>query len=156
MIDDALARIRAHELEKVVPMTLCRFFAGRSLDARRALDRLGALYPECARFAFQREEAVFLGASPERLVEKRGLAVESDALAGSAPRRGDDRDARAAAALLESDKDSREHQVVVEAIRAALAPLSASGCASRPRRACAPSGTCTTSGRPSPPPSPAR
>ncbi len=74
------------------------------------------------RFAFQRGEAVFLGASPERLCDKRGLSVASDALAGSAPRR-DEGDARAAAALLESDKDRREHQVVVDAVRAALEPL---------------------------------
>jgi menaquinone-specific isochorismate synthase len=67
---------------------------------------------------------VFLGASPERLVDKRGLAVASDALAGSAPRRGEG-DARAAAALLESDKDYREHRVVVEAVEGALAPYAA-------------------------------
>lgn len=122
MIGDALARIRAGEMEKVVPMALCRVLATSALDAAGALRRLGALYPECARFAFQRGEAVFLGASPERLVDKRGLAVESDALAGSAPRR-DEGDARAASALLESDKDRREHHVVVDAVRAVLEPL---------------------------------
>ncbi len=122
MIGDALARIRAGELEKVVPMALCKVAAASALDAGGALRRLGSLYPECARFAFQRGDAVFLGASPERLVDKRGLAVESDALAGSAPRR-DEGDARAASALLESDKDRREHHVVVSAVRAALEPL---------------------------------
>ena len=122
MIGDALARIRAHELTKVVPMALSRVFAAGALDAAGALERLGRLYPECVRFAFQRDFAVFLGASPERLVDKRGLAVSSDALAGSAHRRADG-DARAAAALLESDKDRREHRVVVDAVRAALEPL---------------------------------
>jgi salicylate biosynthesis isochorismate synthase len=124
MIGDALARIRAHELEKVVPMTLCKVAGAGSIDAAGALQRLGALYPECVRFALQRGDAVFLGASPERLCEKRGLSVSADALAGSAPRRPEG-DARAAAALLESDKDRREHQVVVDAVRAALDPLSA-------------------------------
>ncbi len=125
MIGDALARIRAHELTKVVPMVLCKVLgvpAQGVFDVARALGRLGAHYPECVRFAFQRGEAVFLGASPERLVDKRGLAVESDALAGSAPRRVDG-DARAASALLESDKDRREHRVVVDAVRAAIEPL---------------------------------
>jgi menaquinone-specific isochorismate synthase len=122
MIGDALARIRAHELEKVVPMALCKVATTAALDAAGALGRLGALYPECVRFAFQRGEAVFLGASPERLVDKRGLAVACDALAGSAPRR-DEGDARAAAALLESDKDRREHRVVVDAVSATLAPI---------------------------------
>jgi salicylate biosynthesis isochorismate synthase len=125
MIGDALARIRAHELEKVVPMALCRVAAEGALDAPATLARIAALYPDCFRFAFQRGPAVFLGASPERLVEKRGLAVQADALAGSAPRRfdGDGLDARAAAALLESDKDRREHRAVVDAIEGALRPL---------------------------------
>jgi menaquinone-specific isochorismate synthase len=96
--------------------------ARASLDPAAALANIGALYPECVRFAFQRGDAVFLGASPERLVLKHGLAVEADALAGTAPRRAEG-DARAAAALLESDKDRREHRVVVEAIEAALSPL---------------------------------
>jgi isochorismate synthase len=122
MIGDALARIRAHEMTKVVPMALSRVFAARALDAVGALGRLGELYPECVRFAFQRGDAVFLGASPERLVDRRGLAVSSDALAGSAHRRADG-DARAAAGLLESDKDRREHRVVVDAVRAAIEPL---------------------------------
>jgi isochorismate synthase len=121
MLGDALGRIRARELTKVVPAALTKVIAAGPLDPAAALASLGALYPECVRFAFQRGDAVFLGASPERLVDKRGAAVETDALAGSAPRRDDD--ARAAAALLESDKDRREHHAVVEAIEAALAPL---------------------------------
>lgn len=123
MIGDALSRIRAEELTKVVPMALCKVEARGRLDPATALGNVAALYPECARFAFQRGDAVFLGASPERLVQKAGLAVEADALAGSAPRRVAG-DARAAAALLESDKDRREHRFVVDAIEGALAPLS--------------------------------
>jgi isochorismate synthase len=122
MIGDALARIRARELTKVVPMALCKVAARASLDPAAALASVGALYPDCVRFAFQRGDAVFLGASPERLVHKVGLAVEADALAGSAPRRAEG-DARAAAALLESDKDRREHRFVVDAVESALAPL---------------------------------
>lgn len=121
MLGDALGRIRARELTKVVPAALCKVSASGALDPAAALASLGALYPECVRFGFQRGEAVFLGASPERLVDKRGAAVETEALAGTAPRRDDD--ARAAAALLESDKDRREHHAVVEAIEGALSPL---------------------------------
>lgn len=121
MIDDALARIRAHELEKVVPASLCRVASASAFDAGAAAARLGASYPECARFAFQRGEATFLGASPERLVDKRGLAVHTDALAGSAARRPG-ADEEAGRDLLRSDKDRREHHVVVEAIEAALRP----------------------------------
>lgn len=124
MIRDALAQIRARTMEKVVPMTLCRVAADRVLDAAAAVARLGLLYPDCVRFAFQRGASIFVGASPERLVDKRGLSVEVDALAGSAARRLDGEDPRAAAALLESDKDRREHRVVVDAVKSVLDPLS--------------------------------
>lgn len=65
-----------------------------------------------------------VGATPELLVEKRGAAVLSHPLAGSARRHRDtERDARAAAALAGSDKDRREHAMVVEYILDTLAPL---------------------------------
>ena len=64
--------------------------------------------------------AAFVGASPERLVRKRGRVVDSEALAGSCARTGDD--AAAAAALAASAKDRAEHAWVVAAIEAALAP----------------------------------
>lgn len=70
------------------------------------------------RFAFGREDAIFLGATPERLVSFDGREVLTDALAGSiAAGPG------ASERLLSSDKDLREHRVVVDAIREALAPL---------------------------------
>ncbi|MBT2388649.1 isochorismate synthase [Streptomyces sp. ISL-1] len=64
-----------------------------------------------------------LGASPELLVSRRGSALVANPLAGSTPRSGDlAEDVRRAAALLESPKDLHEHAVVVNAIRATLAP----------------------------------
>jgi isochorismate synthase len=68
--------------------------------------------------------ATLIGASPELLVSRRGSAVVSNPLAGSAARSADPaEDARRAAALLESPKDLHEHAVVVEAVRRALEPL---------------------------------
>lgn len=124
MVDDALARIRARELDKVVPAALCHVASKSVLDAALALRRVRAAYPECVRFAFQRGEGTFLGASPERLVTRRGLEVEVDALAGSRARgRTPEADERAVRALLESDKDLREHRFVAAAIERALRPL---------------------------------
>jgi salicylate biosynthesis isochorismate synthase len=122
MIDDALARIHSGELDKVVPVTPSLFESDQPIAMAPLLERLGESYPECARFAFQRGEATFVGATPERLVSVRGRALEADALAGSASRREGD-DAAAARDLLASDKDRREHAVVVAAIDGALRPL---------------------------------
>ena len=70
------------------------------------------------RFALGREDGLFLGATPERLITFDGAALGTEALAGSiAASRG------AGDLLLGSDKDRREHQVVVDAILRALSPL---------------------------------
>jgi len=57
------------------------------------------------------------GISPELLVRRRGPFVSSQPLAGSAPRHDDPvQDGRVAQQLLASEKDRREHAVVVEAV----------------------------------------
>ena len=67
---------------------------------------------------------MLVGATPELLLEKKGAAVLSYPLAGSARRHHDmEEDARAGAALAHSDKDRREHAMVVEYILDTLAPL---------------------------------
>ncbi len=64
-----------------------------------------------------------VGATPELLVSKRGKAVLSNPLAGSARRSADlVADEAAALALKDSEKDLREHVLVVEAILDLLTP----------------------------------
>ena len=68
--------------------------------------------------------STLVGASPELLLARRGPALVSNPLAGSAARGADPaEDARRATALLESPKDLHEHAVVVAAVRRALAPF---------------------------------
>jgi isochorismate synthase len=121
LVDDALAGIRAGAFEKVVAARCSRLEADARFDLVAALRRAEA-QPGCLRFAFERGEAVFVGATPERLVRCAAGRVETEALAGTRARRpgGDDFGVRA---LLASDKDRREHALVVQGIRAALAPL---------------------------------
>ncbi len=65
-----------------------------------------------------------VGATPELLVERRGSRVFSHPLAGSARRRPDPAgDREAADTLLRSEKDRREHALVVEQIMDVLSPL---------------------------------
>jgi isochorismate synthase len=63
-----------------------------------------------------------VGATPELLLEKRGATVTSIPLAGSARRSIGSGDRDVADALVRSDKDRREHAVVVEWIADRLAP----------------------------------
>ncbi len=64
-----------------------------------------------------------VGATPELLIAKTGTQVISHPLAGSARRYADAAaDSASANALLDSEKDQREHRAVVEAILDTLAP----------------------------------
>ncbi|MEN9796567.1 MAG: isochorismate synthase [Pseudomonadota bacterium] len=108
----ALRVLGEGRLEKVVlARAVTAPFRGSLPEVFAALAREN---PGARSFLVRNGTAVFLGATPETLCHVRGLALETEALAGTA-RPG------AADALLGSGKDRREHQVVVEAIRAALA-----------------------------------
>ncbi len=69
------------------------------------------------------DEGMFVGATPELLLEKSGRSVISGPLAGSVRRQpASGADAAAAQGLLRSVKDRFEHRLVVEFIADALAP----------------------------------
>ncbi len=85
------------------------------------LQRLRASHPGAYRFAIQRGERCFVGASPEQLARVEGGAIQTMALAGSAPHSAaKDIDARLDGALLWSAKNREEHAIVVEMIGEAL------------------------------------
>ncbi|ODS55403.1 MAG: hypothetical protein ABS36_09545 [Acidobacteria bacterium SCN 69-37] len=68
--------------------------------------------------------AHFIGASPELLVDRQGDVVRSMPMAGSTPRAATTAaDRERAARLLASEKDRREHRLVVESVLDALAPF---------------------------------
>jgi isochorismate synthase len=85
------------------------------------LAELDARHGDCVRVVMRPPNAAALvAATPERLVELRGgTRVACDALAGSLPRD------LAPETLLASDKDRREHRLVVDAIASALASFGA-------------------------------
>ncbi len=115
----AMARIDAGEVTKVVLAREVVVEANRPIVVPTVLRRLRALYPSCTTFLVDG----FLGASPEVLVARSGSAVRSRPLGGTRPHSGDPAvDADQAAQLLASDKERREHAVIVEAVAAALAP----------------------------------
>ncbi|MER7668375.1 isochorismate synthase DhbC [Kitasatospora sp. NPDC096128] len=120
----AVERLRGGELSKVVLARTLELSGDRPLDLPAVLQRLARRDPGGYTFAVPAGGGrTLIGASPELLLSRRGTAVLAKPLAGSVPRSEDlGEDVRRAAALLESPKDLHEHAVVVDAIRAALAP----------------------------------
>ncbi|MBX9388543.1 isochorismate synthase [Streptomonospora nanhaiensis] len=116
------------ELAKVVLARSLRLTGPGPVDVARLLRNLAWRDPAGFTFAMDLPTAgegprTLVGASPELLVAKRGGAVVSNPLAGSAPRSADpSKDQRRAVELLGSAKDRHEHAVVVEAVAEALRP----------------------------------
>ncbi|MGW4507128.1 isochorismate synthase [Streptomyces sp. NPDC004436] len=121
----AVSRMNDGEFDKVVlARTLELSARGRTPDLAALLGRLARRDPSGYTFALPTgPDRTLLGASPELLVSRRGGALVANPLAGSVPRSTDlAEDVRRAAALLESAKDLHEHAVVVDGVRAAMAP----------------------------------
>ena len=128
-VGKALAAIGAGQYEKIV--------LARAVDLERsedwrplvALDRLRARYAGCFTFSFGGGAGTsFIGASPERLLRVRKGQLETEAIAGSAPRgSGATEDARLARDLLSSGKDLHEHACVRDSILRRLRRLGIEG-----------------------------
>ncbi|GAB3989616.1 isochorismate synthase [Nocardioides marmoraquaticus] len=123
VVADAVQRIGAGDLEKVVLARDLLATLGADLDVRWPLARLASSYPMCWTFLV---EGLF-GATPELLVRRERGLVTSRVLAGTIRRTGDDaRDAALAGQLARSSKDLEEHEYAVRSVADALAPYCSS------------------------------
>ncbi|MFZ2015274.1 MAG: isochorismate synthase [Nocardioides sp.] len=119
VVADAVRRISAGALEKVVLARDLIATAAADIDVRWPLTRLARTYPMCWTFHV---DGLF-GATPEMLVRRERGLVTSRVLAGTIRRTGDDeRDLALAAALARSSKDHEEHEYAVRSVADALEP----------------------------------
>ncbi|HEX8035534.1 MAG TPA: isochorismate synthase [Ktedonobacterales bacterium] len=124
LVDEVSHEIRDGLYQKVVLARGVEVSAEMPFDVQHALHRLRAAYPAASIFVFQRGQRCFLCATPERLARVVDSTVHTIALAGTAPRGASDADDHALGeALLHSEKNRREHAIVVETIRRGIAPL---------------------------------
>ncbi len=124
-VNRALKTIASHEIKKIVLALSYEVKASENFDVVLSLENLRRLYKGCYIFACNNDRGeTFLGASPERLVKVIDGGLETDALAGSAPRgETPEADLYLAQELLTSDKDHREHQLVIDFITKQLMDL---------------------------------
>jgi isochorismate synthase len=123
------SEIKSGRAQKIVAARRVCLSLDREIAPELVQGRLREDAPESTRFAFRVAGATFLGATPEQLVQKRGLELRTEAVAGSIS--ADDH--TAATRLLESAKDIREHEFVVSEILRLLGPLT-SELSAAPRR----------------------
>ncbi|GAB3159765.1 hypothetical protein GCM10027059_06460 [Myceligenerans halotolerans] len=131
VVAEGVARIRTHELDKVVLARDVAATAESPVDPRHLLRRLAGAYEACWTFSVDG----LVGATPELLVRSEKGMVTSRVLAGTIPRAesrdhgpGDDEesDRLIAARLARSSKDLEEHQYAARSVAAALAPFCSS------------------------------
>ncbi len=117
-VAQAISRIAAGELDKVVLARDVVATTDEPVDPRFLLDRLAARFPECWTFSVDG----LVGATPELLVRREDDLVTSRVLAGTVRRLADAvADGRLTEALLASGKDQEEHDFAVNSVAAALA-----------------------------------
>jgi len=129
-VGDAVRRLRAGELDKVVLARSLRVDTGGDVDLPALLRNLARVNPHGYTFAADLPHAgvgtrTLLGATPELLLRRTGNTVLTNPLAGSMPRVVGDPEADRAAAdtLFASAKDRREHAVVVDHVVRTLTPF---------------------------------
>jgi menaquinone-specific isochorismate synthase len=117
-VEQAVERIAAGEVDKVVLARDLDARADAPVDLRWPLRQLARDYPGCWAFAVDG----LLGATPEMLVRLENGVVTSRVLAGTLRRTGDaNQDSRRGAALGRSIKDVEEHGYGVRSVVDALA-----------------------------------
>jgi len=124
LVDRFAGAVGRGRLDKVVLARRLDLTSPVEIDVVSAVRRLTAGSPTSTTYAVARGGAIFLGATPERLISTQGKAFQTVAIAGSI-RLGDDaaEEAALAAELLASDKDREEHEIVVEMLRTMLSPV---------------------------------
>ncbi|MCL8023807.1 isochorismate synthase [Nocardioides bruguierae] len=118
-VADAVARIEAGDVDKVVLARDLVATTEHDVDVRWPLRRLATSYPTTWTFHVDG----MIGATPEMLLRRERGLVTSRVLAGTIRRTGDDRrDAELAGALARSSKDLEEHEYAVRSVADALGP----------------------------------
>ena len=121
-VEDALELFETEVVEKVVLARRADFTFAETLSPIRLTQQLMAATPSCYHFCFQFDEgAAFIGATPERLIQRHGHRLLSEVVAGTRPRGQDEQlDQELATELLASAKDQLEHDIVRKSIRQRL------------------------------------
>ena len=116
LVEQGLKNISLGKLNKVVLARSAVFSLARDYDPTELLLQLRRQAPQAFHFCFQlAPHQAFLGITPELLYRRSGRKIESEAIASTRPRgQTHEEDERLAAELRESEKEQREHLMVLE------------------------------------------
>lgn len=120
-VEQAAKRVQQQHLDKVVLARELRLYARDSFAAAPVIERLILDQPDSYIFAFEQGDDCFIGATPERLIKKKGIQFLSTSLAGSIARSDTEtEDTALGQALLKDGKNLLEHSLAVQMIKEAM------------------------------------
>jgi menaquinone-specific isochorismate synthase len=120
LVDKALKEIKNKKFDKVVLSRNTEFDIVGNIDIS-LLESASERYPECITFFNKKDNSLFLGISPERLLKISDNKVYTEALAGSIKRSGSSReDSHLSEQLLGSGKNLMEQKYVTDYILSRL------------------------------------
>ncbi len=122
LVEQGLENISSGKLAKVVLARAAVFSLARDYDPTELLLQLRRQAPQAFHFCFQlAPHQSFLGITPELLYRRTGNKIESEAIASTRPRGQTlEEDERLAVELRESEKEQREHLMVLERMEGLL------------------------------------
>jgi menaquinone-specific isochorismate synthase len=125
IIELCLEAIDTGHINKVVPARRRDYRFETEIDPMATLAELLKVNGKCYAIGMQPEQSSgFVSISPERLFRRRNRTLEVDAVSSTAPRGiSPDEDARLQSELKQSDKQQREHKIVIDGIIESIAPL---------------------------------
>lgn len=120
-VRNAIDKINRQELKKVVLSRTLSLSAKEDFNVIHTLKRLRSYRNESYIFMIERENSVFLGATPEQLIEKKASQFQTMCLAGTIQRGNSlSEDKTFGNELLHDTKNLSEHQMVVDMITDAM------------------------------------
>ncbi|ENH97117.1 menaquinone-specific isochorismate synthase [Gracilibacillus halophilus YIM-C55.5] len=121
LVRQATAEIRENKMSKVVLARQMEVTYHHEIVISQVLEHLRREQKNSYLFAWETEDACFVGATPERLVRVDEQHLLSTCLAGTAPRgESAEKDEQMGSFLMNDQKNRREHQFVVDMIQEAV------------------------------------
>ncbi len=118
LVNSCLENIYNNKIDKIVISRRIEMLLSGELNLDYAINNFKEKYRECYLFIFHRGKSSFFGATPERLVKFYNGTLQIEALAGSASRgKTKEEDLILEKDLLNSDKDIKEHDFVINHIK---------------------------------------
>jgi len=132
-VQQALYKFEKKEIEKVVLSRTLEIEFDKKVQVKKILETLESVNKSGFVFGVKvlneksinaKYDKTLVGASPELLLSKRGNKISAMPLAGSEPRGNtQEQEALLSGRLLKSEKDLREHALVVDSIKQVLTPF---------------------------------